>query len=251
MSKVTLRNSPFWTVHPVYCRGFHAHDLTIINPISGKVAPNTDGIDPDSTSDVLIERVYIATGDDCIAIKSGWDEFGYEYGVPSQNITICDLTCTTPSSAGVCIGSEMSGGVSDVHVQRAHFVDCSTGLRLKTGRGRGGYIHDIRMEDVTMPRTQTAFYINCFYGGHPIGWNASAIPDVRRVTMVNVSGTDCPHVADLEGLEGNPMEDIVFRNIHFDSGDYRCSQVSGSYSDMSPEPCSAIQPMSQATLTLI
>jgi polygalacturonase len=51
LSWLHLTNSPYWTVHPVYTRGFHAHHLWIINPID---APETDGIDPDSTSDVLI-----------------------------------------------------------------------------------------------------------------------------------------------------------------------------------------------------
>lgn len=81
VSNLTLTNSPFWTVHPVYVRGFTARNLTILNPTSG--SKNTDGIDPDSTSDVLIEGCYIRTGDDAIAIKSGWDEYGYDFGMPS------------------------------------------------------------------------------------------------------------------------------------------------------------------------
>ena len=51
--------------------GFTAHDLTIFNPSH---SPNTDGIDPDSTSDVDIHDCRVVTGDDCIAIKSGWDQ---------------------------------------------------------------------------------------------------------------------------------------------------------------------------------
>lgn len=242
VSNVTLTNSPFWTLHPVYVNGFHANQVTIINPRQASVAPNTDGIDPDSTSNVLIENCYIETGDDCVAIKSGWDEYGYEYGVPSTNITIRNCMFVTPSSAAVCIGSEMSGGVSNVTVHNSHFFGSSTGLRLKSGKGRGGYIRDIQVEDVTMSSVKTALYLNCFYGGHPAGYNESAIPDVRRVTVRNVSGTDCQHVADLEGLEENPIAELKFESVHFDGGDYKCSQVSGTFSDMQPTPCDSITP---------
>ncbi|KAI3812797.1 hypothetical protein L1987_17509 [Smallanthus sonchifolius] len=51
-------------------------------------SPNTDGIDPDSSSHVCIEDSYISTGDDLVAVKSGWDEYGINYGRPSTDITI-------------------------------------------------------------------------------------------------------------------------------------------------------------------
>ena len=64
-------------------------------------APNTDGIDPDSTSNVLIENCYIRTGDYAIAIKSGWDSFGYNYNVSSSNITIRNMQLSSPCCAAV------------------------------------------------------------------------------------------------------------------------------------------------------
>ena len=67
-----------------------------MNPIH---IENTDGLDPDSTRNVLIHDVYIRTGDDGIAIKSGWDEYGYQYGRPSENITIRDCNVSTPCAA--------------------------------------------------------------------------------------------------------------------------------------------------------
>jgi hypothetical protein len=65
---VTLANSPFWTVHPLYCRDVTLSHLTIRNPHD---APNTDGIDIDSCSGVLIEHCTINVGDDGIALKAG------------------------------------------------------------------------------------------------------------------------------------------------------------------------------------
>ena len=50
-----------------------------------------------------------------VLCRSGWDEYGYEYGMPSHNITIRNCQLSTPCAA-FAIGSEMSGGVFDVTV---------------------------------------------------------------------------------------------------------------------------------------
>ncbi|KAK2395704.1 putative polygalacturonase [Trifolium repens] len=80
--------------------------LNIIAPID---SPNTDGIDPDSCSNVKIEDCQIISGDDCVAIKSGWDNYGIQFGMPSQHIVIRRLKCISPDSAMIALGSEMSG----------------------------------------------------------------------------------------------------------------------------------------------
>ncbi len=66
---VTLQNSPQYNIITFVCDGLTVRNVRILNP--GRGAPNTDGIDPLSTSHVLIEHTYIDTGDDNIAIKSG------------------------------------------------------------------------------------------------------------------------------------------------------------------------------------
>jgi len=42
----------------------------------------------DSCENVVIKNCYISVGDDGIAIKSGWDQYGISYGRPSANIII-------------------------------------------------------------------------------------------------------------------------------------------------------------------
>ncbi|KAF6176860.1 hypothetical protein GIB67_026547 [Kingdonia uniflora] len=89
ISNVTLRNSPFWNIHPYDCKNISITNVTILAPVFG--APNTDGIDPDSCENMLIEDCYISVGDDGIAIKSGWDQYGIAYGQSSTNILIRNL----------------------------------------------------------------------------------------------------------------------------------------------------------------
>ncbi|KAL0449832.1 UNVERIFIED_CONTAM: putative polygalacturonase [Sesamum latifolium] len=114
ISNLTFRNSPFWTVHPVYSSNVVIKDMTILAPLH---APNTDGIDPDSSTDVCIEDCYIESGDDLVAVKSGWDQYGIRMALPSVNITIRRVSGTTPTCSGIGIGSEMSGGIRNVLVE--------------------------------------------------------------------------------------------------------------------------------------
>ncbi|CAN6926832.1 hypothetical protein YC2023_013409 [Brassica napus] len=112
-ANITLRDSPFWTLHPYDCKNVTITNMTILALFE---APNTDGmilvsifsslcivigfdgglISPscasDSCEDMIIENSYISVGDDGIAIKSGWDQYGTTYGRPSKNILICNLT---------------------------------------------------------------------------------------------------------------------------------------------------------------
>ena len=85
-----MKDSPFWNNHFLDCDGVHVRGVTIEAPDD---SPNTDGWDPDSATNVLIEDSSYRGGDDCIAIKSGWDCFGVAYGKPSANITVRNLTC--------------------------------------------------------------------------------------------------------------------------------------------------------------
>lgn len=244
VSNLTLRNSPFWTVHPVYTRGFVARNLTIINPTSG--SKNTDGIDVDSCRDVLIEGCYIRTGDDAIAIKSGWDEYGYSYGQPSQNVTIRDCVLSTPCAA-LAIGSEMSGGVSNVRVSRCHMWDSTAGVHIKSGAGRGGYVHDVTFEQLTMSGCGTGIMYTIDTGGHPSDdpthhLNLSALPDIRRIDARDITGTGSKLVAHLQGLEHAPLLELTFDRVHFDGGAYECAQASGTYANTTPTPCGDISP---------
>jgi polygalacturonase len=67
------QNSPFWTTHFIYSKRCRASELTILAPAT---RGNTDGVNPDSSTDVIIENCYISNGDDGVAIKSGLNEAG-------------------------------------------------------------------------------------------------------------------------------------------------------------------------------
>ncbi|KAA8533677.1 hypothetical protein F0562_031194 [Nyssa sinensis] len=60
ISNLTLINSPSWNVHPIYSRDVIIQGLTILAPTD---SPNTDGVNPDSCTNVRIEDCFIVSGD--------------------------------------------------------------------------------------------------------------------------------------------------------------------------------------------
>jgi polygalacturonase len=163
ISNVVLLNSPFWNIHPVYSSNVVIKYVSIFAPHD---SPNTDGIDPDSSTSVCIEDTYISTGDDLVAIKSGWDEYGISYGRPSYDITIRRLRGSSPFS-GIAIGSEVSGGVQKVLVEDVNLYNTGIGIHVKTNVGRGGYIRDVTFKNVYMNNVRKGISIVGDVGDHP------------------------------------------------------------------------------------
>mmetsp|Transcript_29268 Transcript_29268/g.40446 ORF Transcript_29268/g.40446 Transcript_29268/m.40446 type:complete len:289 (+) Transcript_29268:36-902(+) len=242
VSNVTLRNSPFWTVHVFACQRVRGSNLTILSP---HPSPNIDGFDPDSSQDVLIENSYFRVGDDGVAIKSGWDCFGTQYGMPSANIVIRNLTVDSPTAAGVCIGSEMSGGVYNVTVSDCRFVNMHAGLRIKTNKHRGGTVSQIAFENIELENVQVGMQFNDYYGSpNPSCHRGTTwqIPTVENITVKNLKGIGVQLAADMEGLPESPLRGLILQDIHLEGGtEMKCNQfVQGSATRVFPEPCPSL-----------
>jgi unsaturated rhamnogalacturonyl hydrolase len=143
---ITLENSPAWTTHIVTSTHVTVRNLKIKNPWWGT---NTDAIDLESTSNVLIENCVFDTGDDGITIKSGRDEEGRKRGIPTQNVIVKNVTVYR-AHGGFVVGSEMSGGVKNIYVSDCSFIGSDIGLRFKTVRGRGGLVENIYVNNIIM-----------------------------------------------------------------------------------------------------
>ncbi len=122
----SIEDGPHWTIHPVYCE-----DVVIRNIKINTRGPNTDGLNPDSCADVLIEGCYFDTGDDCVAINSGLNEDGRRVGKPCRNLEIRDCTMTG-GHGEVVIGSAVSGCVENIYMHDCRICDTMQGVRVKT-----------------------------------------------------------------------------------------------------------------------
>lgn len=241
ISNLTFKDAPFWNIHPVYCKNVHIQNLTILAPRS---SPNTDGIDPDSSSHVCIEDCFISNGDDLIAIKSGWDEYGIAYGRPSEKIVIRRISGDTRASSGIALGSEMSGGISDVYVDGLEITNGGTGIRVKSAAGRGGYIRNVHVSNVKVMNVKTAIGFTNLYGDHPDNlYNPDALPCISRIFIENVEGHNVSIAGNFQGLEKCYYRDIFLKSIHLEVTSqpiWNCSYLHGSSEFVYPRQCSEL-----------
>ncbi|WP_152537761.1 glycoside hydrolase family 28 protein [Agrilactobacillus composti] len=146
LTQISVENPPCWTIHMIYCDTVTTHGIHI----QSQGIDNGDGWDPDSSRNMLIFDTTFDTGDDCIAIKSGKNPEGNTIAMPSENIRIFDLNML--GGHGMAIGSEESGGVSNVTIQDCQIQNTTYGLELKASASRGGYIQHINVQDCLADR---------------------------------------------------------------------------------------------------
>ncbi len=162
LEDVLFQNSPCWNIHPLMCRNVIIDNITVRNPWYSQ---NGDGIDIDSCEDVLLVNSSFDVGDDAICIKSGKDEDGRRRARPCRNL-IVDNCIVFHGHGGFVVGSEMSGGVSNISVTNCRFLGTDVGLRFKSCRGRGGVVENIFIRHITMMNIPTEpLLFDLHYGG--------------------------------------------------------------------------------------
>ncbi|KAJ8900533.1 hypothetical protein K2173_025310 [Erythroxylum novogranatense] len=253
ISSLTLLNSPNWNVHPVYSSNILVQGITIIAPIK---SPNTDGINPDSCTNVKIEDCYIESGDDCVAVKSGWDEYGIAFGMPTKQLIIRRLTCVSPTSATIALGSEMSGGIEDVRAEDITAIHTESGVRIKTAVGRGGYVKDIYVRRMSMHTMKWAFWMTGNYGSHADkNYDPNALPVIQGINYRDMVAENVSIAARLEGISGDPFKEICISNVTIGMAakakkvPWTCTDVEGITSVVSPRACDLLPDQGPAKIT--
>lgn len=236
----TAQQSGFWTIQVTYCQAVHIHDLIV----KDNQGPSTDGIDIDSSKNILIERCRISCNDDDIVVKSGRDADGLRVNRPSENVEICN--CTILSGAGITLGSEVSGGIRNINIHDNVFKNTDCGFRIKSSSMRGGFIEDITVRDLKMENVQFPF--SWLMAWHP-AYNTFSLPDMEnipdywkrvaeevpieqqgtRVRNLNVTNVlaeisndykEASRAFDLQGFVEKPMENITFENVKITASEF-------------------------------
>jgi polygalacturonase len=214
---VTFRYGAFWTVNPSFCENIIVRDTYILTNGDYGDTPNGDGINPNSCTNVLIEYNILDTGDDCITIKSGRDNDGRRIGIPCKNILI-RYNKGLQGHGGIVIGSEMSGGVENVYAHDCRFNGTDRIIRIKTDRGRGGYVRNCWFKDIFADTIeQQAIRINMLYSGNerlPALEVNSTTPVIENIHYENIYCDFAKqNVIQILGIPEMPVNNITFKNI--------------------------------------
>ena len=228
---VSVRGSPFWTIHAFLCDGVTLRDLDVdATGDDGRMINNSDGIDVDSSRNVLIENCTFAQGDDAIVLKSGRDFDGWRIATPTENVVV--RGCTVRSGHNLlAIGSELSGGIRNVSVSNCRVVGVIGELvNIKTNRRRGGFVEGVRLENIVAGRIRyDVIGLNTrHYYGAP--GNEALEQDrptlIRGIVVRNVRCLKAPRRFNLRGDFLRPAADFTADNVVVDdceSGDYVAS----------------------------
>ncbi len=238
-------DSPSWTINPVRCRDVVISGVSIDNPPD---SPNTDGINPDSCSGVRIHACRVNVGDDCITIKSGSESEAGHLVAPCEKIVISD--CILESGHGaIVIGSEMSGGVSDIVVNNCVFDGTDRGIRMKSRRGRGGRVERVRVSNIVMRNVLVPFTINMHYacgargdgrvssrGALSVDGGTPSFADIS-FSAITASGVRIA-ACHMEGLAESPVANLSFSDVDISMG--------GDAGPADPEMSEGIVPRARA-----
>jgi len=203
-----LQRQAVWCLHILFSQDVVVDNLNIraIERI-----PSSDGIDVDSSRNVQISRCDIDCNDDDIAIKCGKDADGLRVNRPSENITISD--CVIGAGSGITMGSEVSGSIRHVLVQRCKFTGTGEAARFKSQPSRGGVIEDIMYRDIEMTNVgQAVEFTMAWRMVPPIAPPAKVLTVVRNVEFINFAGT-ARSVGTISGLKESPIQNVKFENF--------------------------------------
>jgi polygalacturonase len=202
-----------WQLVPYYSDDVTIHNIRVLAPAR---SPNTDAVDPFSSSNVHIDHLYADVGDDDIAIKSGpINSPGPDD--PSRDITITD--CTFLHGHGLSIGSEISGGAENIRAERISFEGTDNGIRVKANRDRGHDVGNLVFRDITMKDVRNALIISEYYprvmppadeAAQPV---TRLTPHFHDITLENVTATGSATAGAIMGLPEAPIAGVVLRNV--------------------------------------
>lgn len=205
---VTLKDAPQFHLVPQRCHDVTIENITITSPAD---SPNTDGIDPSSSRDVVIRHCTIDVGDDNVAFKSNPGEG------PTENVLVTD--CTFKHGHGASVGSNIGGGIRNILVQNCTFEGADNGIRIKSARDRGGLVENVIYRHITMKNVGVAITLNLFYFDKAAQQErktaaiTSTTPVIRGIRITDVTVEGAKTAGDIVGLPEMPIDNVVLDNV--------------------------------------
>ncbi|KDN55737.1 glycoside hydrolase family 28 protein [Flavobacterium seoulense] len=215
---VSIRNSPFWTVHT-----YLSKDIVLRNLDIYAHGHNNDGFDPEMSQNILVENVTFDQGDDAIAAKSGRNPEGWRSKTPTKNLIIRNCTIKNGHQL-LAVGSELSGGIENVFIDNCELLEGSSTFNLifiKTNERMGGYVKNIYVQNIKGDKVRDGILgieTDVLYQ-----WK-NLVPTVERrltpisdVYLTNVQAKNVQFISRIKGEKELPIKNINLKNVAAES----------------------------------
>lgn len=211
---ITIQNAPMFALVPHGCNNLHINGVKVLGE---QWAQNGDAIDISGGTNILVENCTISAGDDGICMKAGG---GPGEEAKLQNVLVQDCT-VYHAHGGFVIGSNTDGGANNIYCRRCNFMYTDTGIRMKSGRGRGGLIHNVYLKDIQMKDihyqaiTLSSLYedVNAFGNNSKKDDKAKWVPEYTDIHISDIVCDGALEDIQLVGLEEKPIHHIYLDNI--------------------------------------
>lgn len=221
---VTLEQTAFWNIVPVYCDGVVIRGVTV-NSVG---IPRGDGIDIESSRNVLIEYATLNCGDDCFTMKAGRGDDGLRVNRPTENVVV-RFCLAQKGHGGITLGSETAGMIRNLYLQDCVFDGTGTGIRFKTRRPRGGGGENVILERIRMDLTGPAITADMLGAKMYVGELANRLPArpvnkltpfFRNVTVRDIIVENAGEFLKITGIPESP-----FSNFRIENADANCNKL--------------------------
>ena len=209
---VTIRQSPFWTIHLLCSEDVVVRGLDVYCDLK-----NSDGIDIESSRNVLVENCTFEQGDDAVVIKSGINHEGRRRAMPSEDVVVRNCVINDGHSM-LSIGSELSGGIRNVLME-----DCRAEKTvdkiffIKTNPERGGFVENVTMRRIKAldVKYEAVSAITDYF------WKPDSVPldgvlratPVGNIVLEDISATSAKAVYSFRGYKTEPIRGLTLKNI--------------------------------------
>jgi polygalacturonase len=204
----TIGGGPNWTIHPIYCENIIIRRVNVDTD-----GPNNDGVDPDSCRNLLIEHCTFSTGDDCVVLKSGYNEDGWRVNRPTENVVMRHCF-SKRGHGGLVIGSEMSGSVRNVYMHDCEFDGTDRAVRIKSRRDLGGVVENVWAENLQLRNMKyEAAILNMDYTADRNALVGATPPVFQNIHLKNIVCEGAPEALRLVGADDSLIQNVTFENV--------------------------------------
>ncbi len=218
---ISLENTAFWNIVPVYCDGVIIRGVTV----HSVGIPRGDGIDIESSRNVLIEYCTLSCGDDCFTIKAGRGEDGLRVNKSTENVVV-RYCLAEEGHGGITCGSETAGMIRNLYVHDCVFDHTGVGIRFKTRRSRAGGGENLIYERIRMNLKGSAFHWNMLGSSQYVGDLAKRLPArevnrltplYRRITARNIKVENTTQFLKINGIPESPLTQVLIEQADIQS----------------------------------